>query len=146
MILTLILKKFLFRPVQDILARRSQEANGIYDDANFEKQAAEKLKNAYEEKLNRARQETDAMRNKASGEIERMKAEALDRAMGEAAHIREAAKRQTEIERSRARDQLQAEVTSLAACLAEKMLRRTISAEDQKRLMDEFMENTETEG
>ena len=143
MILSFILKKFLFRPVQDILSRREKEAEAIYDGANHEKHEAERLKRAYEEKISCAAIETNEMRSRAEDEIEQMKAEALDRALGEAAHIRENAKRQTEIERSRARDKLQAEISTLAVALAEKMLRRSINKEDQDLLIEEFMESTE---
>ena len=143
LILSLILRKFLFRPVQGILERRKIEAEDIYERANIQKTEAERLKNTYDAKIRYAKNETEAMRRHAEIEIEHMKKEAMERASGEAAHIRESAKRQTEIERSRARAALQAETLNIAAQLAGKMIRRSLQPEDQQRLIDEFMENAD---
>lgn len=142
-ILTLILKRFLFRPVQGILQRRSNEVEDAYEDAGRKNRHAEALRREYERKISDALFETEEMKQCAEREIETMYAEAMDRAKGEAAHIRENANREMEKERRHAEKQLREQASGLAVEIAEKILGRAIDRDDQLRLMEEFIENVE---
>ena len=51
LILTLILKKFLFKPVQNILAARQGQVDELYDAAEKTKASAEEDKKLYNAKL-----------------------------------------------------------------------------------------------
>lgn len=143
LVLTWILKKLLFRPVQGILLARKREIEDTYAAAEDEKRAAQRMKAAYRDKLSGAEMELEEMRQSAEAEMEKRRAELLDRAKGEAAHIRANAQRQGERERMRARAELQKEAALLAVDIAEKLLRREIDRKDQRRLLEEFVRNVE---
>lgn len=143
LILALILKRFLFRPVENILEKRKQEVNVVYEEAGRERRRAEMLREEYERKMKNAVRETEKMKLRAEKDIEKRYAEALDRAKGEAAHIRENANRETEKERRHAENQLREQAGDLALEIAEKILEREIDGKDLQRLMDEFAESAE---
>ena len=143
LILTAILGKLLFRPVQKILNLRKMEVEGIYSAAGQEKQATQELRYEYAERLKNAGAEANEMKKQAEKEIEKMAANIIERAEGEAAHIRESAKRRMDQDRRRTAEQLRAESSRLAVEAAEKLLQREINDADQQRLLEEFMESAE---
>ena len=61
LILTLILKKFLFKPVQNVLAQRKKEVEALYTGAEEAKAQAESDKKLYSEKLRGAKEEADSI-------------------------------------------------------------------------------------
>jgi F-type H+-transporting ATPase subunit b len=61
LILFLIVKKFLFKPINDILNKRAQEVDKIYSEAEELRTKAKENKDIYEDKLKNAKAETDLM-------------------------------------------------------------------------------------
>ena len=146
LILTAILRRLLFRPVQNIIGRRQSEVDKIYSDALKKEAEAQKIHSRYAERLRNASQVAEKLKKQAESNIARMEAEALDRAKGEAAHIRESAKRQTEQERKKAAEQLRAEVSEIAIEIAEKILQREINGNDHRDLISEVLNHAEFKG
>ena len=70
LILFLLIKKFLFKPVQRILAARQAEVDKIYEDAEKAQEAADKDKQLYAEKLETADAEADAILQTAAKKAE----------------------------------------------------------------------------
>ena len=64
LILFLILKKLLFKPVKKMFAERQAKVDNIYDKANEANEQAQANKQAYEEKLSHSKEEaTNILRN-----------------------------------------------------------------------------------
>jgi len=61
LILFVLFKKFLYKPVQKVLDERQAQVNKIYDDAQQDKDAAAGMKQEYEERLDAAREEADTL-------------------------------------------------------------------------------------
>lgn len=61
LIMYLILKKFLFGPVQKIIQTRKQQVEDIYTEAQEKLGSAETMRSQYEEKLATARDEADSI-------------------------------------------------------------------------------------
>ena len=61
LILCLLIKKFLFKPVQAILKKRQDEIDGLYDAANADRQQAAQLKQDYDSQMAGARAEADQL-------------------------------------------------------------------------------------
>ena len=53
-ILYLLMKKLLFKPVTAILEKRRQDVESVYNDASVAQQEAQKLKTEYETKVSEA--------------------------------------------------------------------------------------------
>ena len=68
LILFLILKHFLFRPVQNILAKRGEEVGSLYDEAAAAKSDAEAARAEYNAKLEGADAEAEEM-NKSTAKV-----------------------------------------------------------------------------
>ena len=61
LILFLLVKKFLFKPVQKIFDQRKAQVDEVYKEANDARTAAEADKKHYEERLSHAETEADAI-------------------------------------------------------------------------------------
>ncbi|MGM9646956.1 MAG: F0F1 ATP synthase subunit B [Eubacteriales bacterium] len=139
-LLFLILKKFLFKPVQKVFEKRQNEIDSQYAAAELaETQANENRKN-WEEKLSYANAEADAILQTATDNAkyrgDKLIAEAQNRAEG----IIRAAETEAELERKKAADGIKREIVEVSGALTEKMLEREINTEDHRALIDSFIE------
>ena len=88
-----LFKRFLFKPIQKILAQRQQEVDTIYADADSAKQDAESAKAEYEGHLLTARTEAEAITERAVKNAQTRSDAMLASAQSEAAAMREKASR-----------------------------------------------------
>ncbi len=139
-ILFLLVKRFLYSPVKNILAKRDSEINTHYSAAALAEEKANENKAAWEEKLSGARSEADEIIASAA-EKARLRADAIvSDAEEKAEGIVRVARSEAELELSRAADEIKKEIVDVAGDLAEKMLEREINTEDHRRLIDSFIE------
>ncbi len=135
-----ILVYFLRKPIRNGLRSRREEIETVLADAQAAKEAAEAKYREYSEKLEKATEEiegiSDAIRRE--GELERDKILQHAREMSE--KILQEADARAANAVARARDELQAEAAQLAVELAEEYLKKEFSANDQKRLVKEYMQ------
>ena len=62
LIIFLIMKKFLFKPVQAMMKTRREQVDKIYSDADESRESANQMKQEYEQKMASARQEKPTAR------------------------------------------------------------------------------------
>lgn len=138
-ILYLLLKKFLYAPVRRVLAQRQEAIDGRYAEADRADQEAQSNRQAWEDKLAHAQDEADSILAEAGARAdrkgERMIAEAREKADG----IVRSAKNEAEAEYRRAQAQIRDEIADVSAMVAEKLLGREISGDDQARLIDAYI-------
>ena len=94
LILFLLVKKFLFKPVQKIFDQRKAEVDEVYKEANDAKVAAEADKKYYEERRADAQVEADAIVKKATDQAKRTGEEIVDEAKAEAKALKDKAERE----------------------------------------------------
>lgn len=135
-----LFKKFLFKPIQDIIARRQQEVDAIYDDADKARADADAAREEYESHLLSARQEAGAITAKAMSDARERSDRLVEDARKEASDLREQASRDIELERRKAMQEARGEISDLAVELASKLVRREISKEDHEQLMAQFID------
>lgn len=138
LVLFLILRKFLFRPVMDIMEKReAMIADGLKNAETSQTEALE-LKNQYEAKLQGAKEESSQM-------IERAKQEAkaeYDRIVNDAGtEAKSCAKRQRHhgMEREQALRDMKSQVASLAVDAARKALLDSGHGADDQSVYDQFL-------
>lgn len=145
MILYFLMKRFLFQPVNDILARRQEEADKGMKEANDAKESALETKKQYEASLQTAESEKEKIvsqaRNEAAGEYQRIVDEARIKAEG----IVEKARGEAETERSRILQKAQTEVRDMVVTAAAKVAGAKASEENDRRLYDQFISKAQTE-
>lgn len=145
LILFLILKKFLYKPVLRVLEARKNAVEEQYSAAEDAKRTAEASRAEYAEKLSRAEAEADEMRKSAANEAkrhgERIVAEARDRADG----IVRQAEAQIELDRKKAEADMKREIADVSTALAEKLIERELDSDSHRKLIDSFINEVETE-
>lgn len=139
-ILFLLIKKFLFKPVQKMLADRQSALDKLYSDADNAKEKALESEKEWREKLDGADSEAEAIIKKAADTAawrsDKMIEEAKDKADG----IIRQAETEAELRRKQATDGIKQEIVNVSAALAEKLLEREISMDDHQNLIDSVIE------
>lgn len=140
LLIFLILKKFLWKPVQKIMKQRQDMVDKQFADAaEAEKKAnedqaqwAEKLATADDE----AKARIDAADETARLHGERVVAEAKEKAQG----ILRQAEAEAQLEREKATAAMREEIADVSAELAQKMLEREINADDHRAMIASFLD------
>ena len=135
-----LLAFFVTKPIRKGLKGRSEEIEKMLADAEAAKEAAEAKHLEYSEKLAKATEEIEklSVSIRHDGEVEREKI--LTAAKEMAVKIEQEAESKASSVVAKARVELREEAARLAVELAEDMLKKQVSAEDQKRLVDEYMQ------
>jgi len=135
-----LLAYFVTKPIRKGLKTRRDEIEKTLADARTAKEAAEAKHREYSQKLAKATEEiatlTEAIRR--DGELEREKILAAAKQL--AVKIEKEADNKAFSVVAKARIELREEAARLAVELAEDMLKKQVSADDQKRLVDEYMQ------
>ena len=140
LIIFLIVKKFLFKPVKNIMDKRQEEINKEYSEADILKQDAKKAKEEYEEQLKNAKDEADGILKDATENAGKRSEKIIEEAKEKADAIIKRAEQEAELERKKAEDGIKREIVGVSAALTEKMLEREINIDDHHALIDSFIE------
>lgn len=135
-----LFKKFLFKPVQNIIAKRRAEVNSVYGDAEKARAAAEEEKARYESLLQKARVEASEIVKTATADAQNSSTDILAAAHMEAAGIKEKAYSEIDQEKKKAVNEIKDNISDMVVTLAGKVVEKEIKAEDQQKLIDRFME------
>ena len=134
-----LFKKFLFKPVQGIIAKRRGEVNAIYGEAEAAHTAANEEKAGYERLIREARVEAGQLVKTASENAEARAVQVLQSAQQEAAGIKEKAFAEIDREKKKAVNEIKDNISGMVVALAEKVVEKEINADDQQALIDQFM-------
>jgi len=131
---------FAIKPIRNGLQGRRAEIEKALHNAVAAREAAEAKSREYQEKLAKAAAEIETIYAaiRREGELERDKILASAREM--AVKIEQEADAKAASVVARARVELRAEAARLAVELAEELLGKNVTAADQKRLVDEYMQ------
>lgn len=135
-----LFKKFLFKPIQNILAKRQAEVDGIYDEAEQARQAADTAKADYEQHLAAAKDEAEAITTRALQNAREQSEALLHEAQSEAAAMKARAASDIALEKKKAANEMKGELSGLAVTLASKVVRREIDETDHDRLIQDFID------
>ena len=134
-VLYLLLRHFLFKPVMGIMEKRRQIIEDGLKNAQDAQNDAMKMKQEYEDALKGAKQESvqiiEQARSAAKNEYDRIVGEAGDKA----GSIIENAKETVRVEREQTMKELQGEIVGLAVASAAKIVGRTADED----LYDQFL-------
>jgi F-type H+-transporting ATPase subunit b len=145
LILLLALAKFAWRPLLAALEQRQASIRQALDDARQAKQELERLQAESARILAEARVGADKILAQTREDANRFRDEMKQKAQGEAANIVKNAERQIQLETARAVQQIRTEAADLSVAIASKILQRTVSKEDNERLIDETFKQIEAQ-
>jgi len=141
LILTLILKHFLFKPVQKMLAERQGQVDQLYREAEDSRAKAEEDKAMYSEKLAGAVEEAEGIVRSAAQRADRQSDEILADANRRAAETVKRAEEEIEQAKKKAMDELKNEVAGISVQIAENVVGRELNGDDHRELIDSFLDN-----
>lgn len=138
-LLFLIIKKFLYKPVKNVLAKRREEIDSQYNAAKAYEEEALQSRNEWERKLSSADSEADAIIRHAQETAKHRGDNILAEASEKADGIIRTAKNEADFERKKAYDDIKREIVEVSGALTEKILEREINKEDHRDLIDSFI-------
>ena len=139
-ILFLIIKKFLFKPVKKMLAERKAALDQQYAAAEQAERKALADRDAWEQKLKNADAEANAVMQEATAKAQKRGDRIVSDAREKADGIVRQAQAAAELERKKAEDGMKREIVDVSAVLTEKMLGREINTQDHRAMIDSFIE------
>jgi F-type H+-transporting ATPase subunit b len=140
LVLYLFLKKLLFKPIKNMIDSRQKEIDDMYSDAENSRSSAASLKAEYEEKIERANEESEEILKKAVRKAQLREEEILAEANEKAQKTLERATEQVELEKKRAINEVKNEVSDMAISIAAAVIERDVKEDEHKDLIDRFID------
>jgi len=137
LILMGLLYRFAFNPLMRLQKARQAEIHQSIVDAENLRDEAQQLLTDYKHQLSQARQEADAIIERARKAGESSKAEVLEEARVQAEATLAKARQQIERDTNQALQKIREEAADLAITATAKVARSSLSQEDQLRLIQE---------
>ena len=139
-ILYLLLKKFLFAPVTEVIEAREKSISDSLNDAERISNEAEKFKTEYLEKLQSAEDEGREIVSIATKNADEKSNRILKEAREAADKQKEKADADIALERKKVINEVKDEISSLAILAASKVLESEVDEDKNKTLVNKFIE------
>ncbi len=136
-----LIKRFLFKPINEVLEKRRALADKEIKDARSAKEEADGLKVQYETSIADAREEAAAIVSSAQKEAQARADELVKSAQAQVAGIKAKAEADIAQERKKAINEVKDEIGGLAMDIAGKVVEKEIHEDDHRKLIDEFIKN-----
>ena len=141
MIQLVIFKKFLLKPIRQVIADRKAKADSEIADAQKLRTEAEAMKAEYEQNLQNARTEANQIVAAAQKTATARSEEIVGEARAQAAALKQKAEADIAQERKKAVNEVKDEIGGIAMEIASKVVEREIKEADHQDLIDEFIKN-----
>jgi len=140
LLLFFVAKKFLFKPVKNMIDSRQKEIDAMYADAEAAQANATAMEAEYKNRLALAQETGDALVKEAMARGKSREEEILRQANKEADAIREKASQDIAREKKKALNDAKDEISAIALNIAGKVIGETMDTERQHKLVDSFLE------
>lgn len=138
-ILLWVLSKFAIPPIVEALDTRERKIRETIEQAEQSQSTAEQRLQDYDTKLRGAAQEAEAILAEAKTKAQRLLEENEQRLRVESDRIKAETTQEIDRERRKALQDIRGEAANLALLVAEKVLSRSLSDDDHRRLADEAL-------
>ena len=145
LVLLTLLAKFAWGPLLKALEERQAQIRKSLDDAQQARQELERVQHESAQLIARARVDADAIVSQGRADAERLRQELRDTARTEAAAILRNAEKQIELQTLQAVRQIRTEAVDLSVMIAEKLIGRHLSKEDDERLIAQTIEQFDSQ-
>jgi F-type H+-transporting ATPase subunit b len=134
-----VLSKVAFPRIQEALDRRANAIRQSIDDAERQRREADELLAEYRQRLTEAREQAEDIAARARKASEAAVAAATEEGKEKREELVAAARRDIEAETRRSLEKIRKEVADLTVLATEKVTRKALDPEDQKRLVEEAL-------
>lgn len=144
LIIFILFKVFLFKPVGKILDKRNEMAAAEIAEAKRAKESAAKTEQEYIEKLAKAKEEAADIMKQATLRAQKREEEIVNEANQKAAEIKARAEENIERDKHRAVNDIKDEISDIVIMAASKVVEKEISAKDNEAIIADFLQNVGT--
>ncbi|MBU0529459.1 F0F1 ATP synthase subunit B [bacterium] len=137
--LAFLLMKFAWKPLLAMLEKREDNIRHALLGAEKARDELAHVKEDTEKLFSEARNESQAIVAAGKKNAERMKDEIIEKAQSKSDALLEDAKKQIHIEKERAILEVKAEVVNLSIAVAQKLIKKNLSKEDNLKLINESL-------
>jgi F-type H+-transporting ATPase subunit b len=134
-----VLKKLVFPRIQEALDRRQRAIEESIDAAARVRSEADEILAEYRERLKEARVQAEEILARARKAAEASEAAALEQGKAKREEMLEQTKREIQAETRRAIQDIRNEVADLTILATEKVTRKSLTDDDQRRLVEEAL-------
>ncbi len=142
-LLAVLLYFVAYKPVLRMLDERSARIKKGLEDAEAASKRADEMEQEFDKRLAEARKEGQEIVAQATKMSEKARHDILDKAREESSALIEKAKEEIARERELAMAELRQQVADLSLTIAEKVIREELDERKQRRLIADFLEQTE---
>ncbi|MDI3537741.1 MAG: F-type H+-transporting ATPase subunit b [Eubacteriaceae bacterium] len=136
----LIIKKFFYQTVKDMMAKRQEEISSEINAASKSNQSAKELKADYEEKIAEIHKKEREIIREANLEAQKQHQEIIATAKDEAKAIIDKAMLEINVEKERAMNEVKSNIVDLSLFATEKVIKQTIDKKQHAKLVESFIE------
>jgi F-type H+-transporting ATPase subunit b len=134
-----VLSKVAFPRIQEALDKRANAIRESIEQAEKTRQEADEVLQEYRGRLREAREQADEIVARARKAAEAAKSQAAEEGREKREEQLAAARRDIEAETRRSLERIRKEVADLTVLTTEKVTRKSLSSDDQKKLIDEAL-------
>jgi F-type H+-transporting ATPase subunit b len=134
-----VLSKVAFPKIQEALDKRAKAISESIEAAERQRKESDELLAEYRGRLEEAREQADDIMARARKAAETAEAEAKSAGKERGEELVAAAQREIDAATRRSLDQIRKEVADLTVLATEKVTRKSLSEEDQRRLVEEAL-------
>ena len=131
----LLLRKFLFGPVSEVMEKRKKMISSDLDD----EAEAEEIKQEYEKNLAQAKDEAGQIVSDARARAKNEYQNKMDQTKEEIALMKENARKDIEAEKQKTIAGLQTEIAGIALMAASKVVEKEANDKGNEKLLDDFL-------
>ncbi len=139
LLLFYILAKFAWKPLLKMLEERENLIKNSLGDAEKARQELEKLNSESEAIISQARSDAQSILADGKAAAEKIKEDTISKAKDEADKIRDDVQHQIQVEKDKAITDIKKEVVDLSISVAEKLINKNISEQDNSSLIEESL-------
>ncbi len=136
-----LIKRFLFKPINEVIAKRKQLADAQISEAEAANKEAQAMKADYEKNLAEANADARTIIQDAKRHATIQSEEIIKEAQAEAAAMKQKADADIAQEKVKAFNEMKDEIGDIAMQIAGKVIEREISEKDHQKLIEEMIKN-----
>ena len=134
-----VLWKLAFPRIAQALERRQHAIEESIDAADRTRKEADEILAEYRQRLREAREQADEIIERARKAADAHEARAKEDALANREQLMEQTRRDIEVETRRAIEEIRSEVADLTVLATEKLTRKSLTEEDQRRLLEDAL-------
>lgn len=140
LIMFLIMKKLLFKPVTAFMENRKQEVSGAFTEAEEATAKANQMRKEYELKIEEAKEEAREIIKDANIKAQNNAEEIIKQAHEEAKRLSEKAQVEIARDRQKVLNELKDEISGMAVMAASKIIQKDIDKTQHEKLINDFIQ------